>query len=134
MGSVFGGRPAFGVGEFITGVLFGLIAGVGSAIGVNVVFGVGSGLSISTGVGVSSTVAGGVGSGVFEIAELLAAGEFIARFTAFFTFESDAPVGIKKINPNNTKSPITAPEKVASKTPIKVFAPFEAILFFILTA
>ena len=132
MGSVFGVLPPPGVGEFTTGILFGFGAGVGSVIGVNVVFGVGDGSSISDGVGVCSTSAG-VGSDMLDGAFLFVGGEFFARFAALLTFGFEAPVGTKKIKPIKMKSPTTAPEKAANKTPIKVLAPFEAILNFILS-
>lgn len=127
MGSVFGAFPPLGVGGFTTGVLFCFGAGVGSVIGVNVVFGIGVGLSISSGVGVCSIVAG-VGSEMFDGVDLVVNAEFDTLFAALLRFGFDAPVGIKKIKPIKMKNPTTAPEKAASKTPIKVLAPFEAIL------
>ena len=129
MGSVFGVLPPPGVCGFTTGVLFGFGAGVGSVIGVNVVFGSGVGLSVSSGVGVCS-IGAGVGSGMFDGVDLVVNAELDARFAALLMFGFDAPVGIKKIKPIKMKSPTTAPEKAASKTPIKVLAPFEAILNF----
>lgn len=132
MGSVFGVLPPLGVGGFTTGVLFGFGAGVGSVIGVNVVFGVGEGSSISDGVGVCSTSAG-IGSDMFDGDSLFVDGEFVTRFATLLTFGFEAPVGTKKIKPIKMKSPTTAPEKAASKTPIKVLEPFEAILNFILS-
>jgi len=132
LGSVFGVLPPPGVGGFTTGVLFGFGTGVGSVIGVNVVFGIAVGLSVSTGVGVCS-IGAGVGSEMFDGVDLVITAEFVARFAVLLMFELDAPVGIKKIKPIKMKSPTTAPEKAASKTPIKVLAPFEAILNFILS-
>ena len=107
MGGVFGVLPPPGVGGIETGVRFGLGAGVGSVIGVNVVFGVGEGLSTSTGAGVCSTSAGAV-SDMFDGVVLFVGGEFIVRFVILPTFAFDAPVGTKKIKPIKTKSPTTA--------------------------
>ena len=132
MGSVFGVLPPPGVCGFRNGVLFGFAAGVGSVIGVNVVFGIGVGLSVSLGVGVCS-IGAGVGSVMFDGVDLVVIAELVARFAALLTFGLDAPVGIKKIKPIKIKSPTTAPEKAASKTPIKVLEPFEAILNFSLS-
>jgi hypothetical protein len=132
LGSVFGVLPPLGAGGFTTGVLFGFGAGVGSVIGVNVVFGSGVGLSVSSGVGDFSTSAG-VGSGMFDGVDLVLKAELDARFAALLMFGFDAPVGTKKIKPIKMKNPTTAPENAASKTPIKVLAPFEAILNFILS-
>ncbi len=135
MGTVFGGFPLFGVGEITTGVLFGFGTGVGRVIGVNVVLGVGCGVSstspgvCSTGMGVGLEMIDGVA--LFIGLEFFTGAEFIVRLIVLSAPEFEAPVGIKKIKLIKMKSPTTAPEKAASKTPIKVFAPFEDILILI---